>query len=172
MKNLVYLLLGSNMDDRAALLDRSRKLIGKEIGDVKAASAIYDSEPWGFDAEKNFLNQVLLVETGLDSRQLLEIVLNIERRLGRVRVTGAGYTSRTIDIDILFFNDSIIHEKDLEVPHPRMHERMFTLIPMQEIAADYVHPAIQKTIRQLAAACVDNSEVTRFENEMKPDNQQ
>jgi 2-amino-4-hydroxy-6-hydroxymethyldihydropteridine diphosphokinase len=113
-----------------------------------------------------FLNKVVEVETKLDPHELLECCLNVEKRLGRTR-TSATCESRTIDIDILFFNTEVTQSPSLTIPHPRMHLRRFALLPMMEINADYQHPSLQKTIKELVNICTDTTEVRKFSLEKK-----
>lgn len=165
--NQVYLLLGSNLTDREDCLSRARVNIAKDIGDIVKSSAIYESEPWGFETDSNFLNQVLLVETMLDPSQLLASILKIEKYLGRKRNGQNGYESRNIDIDILFYNHDIIDVPGLQIPHPRIQERLFTLIPVGEIDETFVHPLLQQTIQQLVLDCPDNGIVKRYAEDTK-----
>lgn len=157
--NTVYLLLGGNMDDRAAWLEKAKDEISLSIGKIIAESSLYESEPWGFQADKRFLNKVIKAETELQPAEILNIILSIEKKLGRIRSQQANYESRTIDIDILFFNEQIISEKDLIIPHPRIQERMFTLIPLAELDQSLVHPVSCKTIGQLISECHDSLSV-------------
>jgi len=157
--NTVYLLLGSNLSDRMDSLRKAKEGISSEIGRISKVSSIYESEPWGFFAENSFLNQVVKVETILNAGQVLETILKIETDLGRERKVNGSYVSRIIDIDILFYNDEIINEDKLTVPHPKIAERMFTLLPLSEINQYYIHPGLHKTIQELVAECNDNLQV-------------
>jgi 2-amino-4-hydroxy-6-hydroxymethyldihydropteridine diphosphokinase len=160
--NKVYLLLGSNLDDRLEYLSKARLLISEHIGPVKSSSSIYESEPWGFDSENSFLNQVLMVESDLDPFRLIAKALRIEERLGRTRDKKEGYQSRIIDIDVLFFNDEVINTDELVIPHPRLHQRLFTLMPLGELSGEKMHPLMKKNIRQLIKECPDNGRVTIY----------
>lgn len=151
----VYLCLGGNIGDTRNYLQNAVAMIGRRIGRVVSQSAVYQSEPWGFNAEQMFLNQVVVAETELEPHAVLELCLQIEAELGRTR-SGNGYEPRTIDIDIIFFGDYIIDTPDLKVPHPLMHQRNFVLRPLCDVAADFVHPVFGLTVKQLAAACSDN----------------
>jgi len=158
--NVVYLLLGSNLLDRSASLQRARTEIYARIGDITRESSIYESEPWGFQADHLFLNQVVRVETGLNPFQLLKEILKIEADLGRNRdVHGNGYTSRPIDIDILFFNDEIISHSSLTIPHPGIPDRMFTLVPLSELDRTMIHPGFHKSIGEMMSECQDQLSV-------------
>ena len=146
------------MGDRMANIRTARAHIINSIGKILLESSVYESEPWGFKAEQSFLNQVLLVETDLLPLELLEKCQQIENTMGRVRASDQ-YISRTMDIDILFYNSEIIEHPQLMVPHKRVHERMFTLYPLNEIAPDYMHPRLKKTVSRLFSECNDTSTV-------------
>ena len=156
--NKVYFLLGSNLSNRFSLLNQARMLISEKIGTIGLASGIYESAPWGFKAETAFLNQTILVETHLEPLNILEVINKIENQLGRIR-RSASYESRTIDIDILFYNDENINLPHLVIPHNQLHNRKFTLVPLIEIAANFVHPIFNKSIEELLRDCEDQSEV-------------
>ena len=159
--NKVYLLIGGNLGDRLSLLDQSKNEIKNKLGEVIKESSIYETVPWGFIADQNFLNQVIIIKTNFSSSDVLDICLNIENLLGRKRNSN-GYQSRTMDIDILFYNDEIIQEKDLIIPHEKLHQRRFTLEPLVEITPDYVHPKLKMTVLDLLNNCEDNSQVIKL----------
>jgi 2-amino-4-hydroxy-6-hydroxymethyldihydropteridine diphosphokinase len=157
--NVVYLLLGSNLNDRSASLSLARKKISSKIGKITRESSIYESEPWGFQAELRFLNQVIRIETDLKPEPVLDKILRIETELGRKREISQGYVSRLIDIDILFFNDEIISKENLTIPHPKIPERMFTLLPLWELDRSLIHPCSLKSIGELIGECSDHLNV-------------
>ncbi len=159
--NQVVLLLGCNIGDRIKYLELAINKLADELGSVLAKSSIYESEPWGFDAEISFLNQVLIVETESLPEQLLGQTQIIENNLGRVR-TKKGYESRIMDIDILFFNDLVIETETLTIPHPALHKRKFTLEPLCEILPHKIHPVFKKTTETLLIECADNLWVKKF----------
>ena len=159
--NQVYLLTGCNLGDRHGLLERAKKIIVEKIGEIDKESSIYETAPWGFESEQDFLNQVIYVSTDLSPKEVLNKCLEIENELGRVRQS-EHYSSRTIDIDILFYNDEIINEQVLIIPHERLHKRRFTLEPLVEIAPDLIHPVIKKSLSDILKECNDNSEVRRI----------
>ena len=159
-KNTVYLLLGSNLGDRLQVMQSARGLIQKEIGQIKAESSVYETAPWGVLDQPAFLNQVVQLQTLLEPEEVLRIILEIEHELGRVRYERWG--ARVIDIDILYFQDLILDSSRLTIPHPRLHERRFTLTPLAEIAPGFIHPVLNKSSVQLLAACADESEVKIF----------
>jgi len=159
VKHRAYLLLGSNISPRNDFLNSAKKLIEREIGAVEVCSSIYESEPWGFEAESSFLNEVLTVDTILSASDLLNEIQKIEKRLGRIRKSDVRYTSRTIDIDILFFDDAVISIPGLTIPHAQIPKRRFTLMPLAEIAPDLKHPVLHKSCRQLLEECKDCGKV-------------
>lgn len=163
--NFAYLLLGSNLDDRFALLQRAKEAIASGIGNITRESSVYESEPWGFQAENRFLNQVIRIETEYKPARILEEILEIETKLGRYRSNDQGYTSRLIDIDILFYNDEIISEEKLTIPHPKIPERMFTLLPLSEIDRSMIHPGNRKSISDLMRECPDTLNVYPYRPE-------
>lgn len=160
-ENIVFLGIGGNLGDRLANLRNAIELIGKRIGKVEKISSVYLSEPWGFKHAKYFTNIVAKVRTSLSADETLSAALQIEAELKRTR-SGHGYEGRTMDIDILFFNNEIIHTENLIVPHPFICQRLFVLLPMQEIEPDYVHPQNKSTMSQLAQACTDDGKIKRF----------
>ena len=159
------MLLGSNLNDRFGSLKAARVAISNKIGSIQAESAIYESEPWGFQANHQFLNQVVKVKTGLDPFQIMDEIFRIEKEMGRVRIPENGYISRTIDIDILFYNDEIIKDDNLVIPHPKLQERMFTLVPLSELDISFIHPSFRKSIGQLKEECLDTIPVFPYQPE-------
>lgn len=162
--NIAYLLLGGNMGDREGIIAKAVSLIHASCGKILKKSSLYESEPWGFETDNQFVNQVILIETALNAEDLLQNLLNIELLLGRVRNHSATYSSRIIDIDILFFNDEVINCENLKIPHPLLHERRFTIAPMHEIAKNLTHPLLNKTIQDLLIECKDASVVTKIKD--------
>ena len=158
--NQVYLQLGSNMGERYQYLSSAISLIEEKIGVVESASKIYESTPWRIDGQENYLNQVLLVKSNLSSLGVLHEALQIENELGRVRLEKWG--ERIIDVDIIFYNDEMIEKAELCVPHKHMHERLFVLLPLVEIAPDFIHPKYKKTIIELVASCSDVDKVEEY----------
>ena len=158
MKN-IYLSLGSNIGDRAqnlALAMDAFALLGVRV--VKQSS-VYETEPVELREQDWFLNCVVEVETNLRPQELMQVLLNIERSMGRERTVPKG--PRIIDVDILMFGSESVHESHLEIPHPRMADRRFVLVPLTEIAPETVHPVMRKTIQQLLEDTPDHSEVRR-----------
>ena len=158
--NQTYLLIGGNLGNRPENLGKARQLIAANAGQIRKSSSLYETEAWGIKDQPAFLNQVLLVDTELDPRQLLSTILAIEHQMGRERTQKFG--PRSIDIDILFYNDEIIDEPGLAIPHPQMHLRKFTLKPLKEIAPSYFHPVIKKSVSDLLRECPDSLAVKKL----------
>jgi len=152
--NNIFLLLGSNLGDRKLFLKQAVDHIEAEIAPVVNLSSVFETQSWGKTDAPDYLNQVIQLHTSLPARVLLEKILAIEILLGRERKEKWG--SRTIDIDILFYGDEVIDEPDLQVPHPELHKRRFTVEPLAEIAAAFVHPVLHKNILQLKNELIDN----------------
>ena len=150
----VYLLLGGNLGDRQAYLKEAIEHIETEVAPVVKASAIYETQSWGKTDSPDYLNQVILIQTELSAPKLLQKLLNIEWVIGRTREEKWG--PRIIDIDILFYGDKIIDETDLQVPHPHLHNRRFTLDPLVELAPTLIHPMLGKNILQLKDELTDS----------------
>lgn len=159
----VFLLLGSNLGDREHIVNQACSMIAERCGDIVSKSDLYESEPWGFDAEQWFLNQVVKIGTSLSPDELMTTLLAIEKSLGRDRSTPhEGYVSRPIDLDILYFGDKIVDTEKVTTPHPRLHLRRFTLLPLCDIAPGFVHPLLKKTNRQLLEECRDFGKVNKI----------
>ena len=145
-----YILFGSNQGDKNKLLEQACALINKRCGMLVERSSAYTTEPWGFEAEEWFLNELLVVETELEPDNLMDELLKIEKELGRVRhPEKQGYCSRTVDLDILYYGDKIINTEKVTVPHPRLHLRKFALMPLCEVIPDFLHPIFNLSQTQL-----------------------
>ena len=158
--NAAYLLIGGNIGKRELNLERARNLIGEECGELKSLSSIYETAAWGKTDQPMFLNQVLEIITALKPMQLLQQILNIENQMGRTRHEKFG--PRIIDIDILFYNDERFNYPLLTIPHPALQYRRFVLTPMNEIAPEFVHPVLKKTIAELLEECPDDLPVKKL----------
>ena len=159
--NKAYLLLGSNIEPRFDFITKAVSKIETELGKVIGLSSVYESEPLEFEAHTKFLNSVVCIESKLTAADLLKSILMIEKNMERTRKEG-GYASRNIDIDILYFNSDTIELTDLIIPHPRMSERRFTLVPLVEVAPDFEHPVFRKTNSALLDCCNDTSKVITY----------
>lgn len=145
--NNVFLLLGSNLGDRKEYLQQAIMHISYDISPDIRISSVYETESWGKTDEPDYLNMVIEVKTSLPAQTVLERILNIEKVMGRVREEKWG--SRTIDIDILYYNAEVIDVPGLHIPHPQLHNRKFTLAPLVELAPDFIHPVLKKSNLQL-----------------------
>jgi 2-amino-4-hydroxy-6-hydroxymethyldihydropteridine diphosphokinase len=143
------LLLGGDLGDVQDTLTKAGSLLANDAGTVLATSRDHWTMPWGFAGQGLFLNRAILLDTSLSPPQLLTLSLKIETQLGRVRNSRSGYTSRTLDIDILLMGDIVLDHPDLSIPHPRMHLRRFALAPAADVAPRAMHPLLNKSIRQL-----------------------
>lgn len=143
------ILLGANREDPHATFARATTLIEDRIGRVLASSRDHWTEPWGFQDSRLFLNRAIQVESSISSEKVMRKLLSIEQELGRVRPADGHYTSRIIDLDILFIGEQVIDRPDLTVPHPRVHERTFALAPAADIIPDHVHPLLHRSVLDL-----------------------
>ena len=160
--NKVVLLLGSNLGDGQLLFQQVISLIDDRLGKLEMQSALYQSPPWGFEHENDFINQVLIIITEKHAEQVLQTCLQIEVDLGRKRKEQTGYSARVIDIDVLFVNDEVFDSEHLILPHPRLHLRKFTLLPLVELIPNFVHPTLHKSMQALLIASEDNSKVRKI----------
>lgn len=158
--NEVYLLTGGNIGDRQRYLLQARSDIEKRCGDIIRESSLYETAAWGNEQQEAFLNQVLEVQTKQTPDEVLKTILQIEEHLGRKR--DLKYGPRTIDIDILFFNNEVINQPGLVIPHAEIQHRRFVLVPLNEISSNKIHPLLKKTIAQLLAECPDPLAVNKF----------
>ena len=157
--NTAYLSLGSNIGDRAHNITHALEQLASHSERLVKQSSLYETEPVELREQDWFLNCVVEVETNLRPQELMQVLLRIERSMGRERTVPKG--PRIIDVDILLFGSERVHESHLEIPHPRMTDRRFVLVPFSEIAPDAVHPIMKKTIQQLLEDTPDHSEVRR-----------
>ncbi len=147
---IVYLSLGSNKGDRIGYVQQAASLIGADENiSIVRTSAFYETEPWNMNTQTWFVNAVVEIKTKYSPKELLNICQKIEKQLGRSRTETKDYTDRTIDIDILFYNKDVINEENLVIPHKYVHLRAFTLVPMMELNADFIHPVLNKSIVEM-----------------------
>lgn len=157
--HIIYLHLGSNIGDRKLYLQQAIQLISNQIGTILQVSHLYETEAWGKTDQRAFINQTIKIESHLYPLELLKKIQKIEIGLGRQRKEHWG--ARTMDIDVIFYDDYRIESEELIIPHPRMHLRNFVLIPMLDLQPDFLHPIFRQTIRELYAWCQDDLKVLR-----------
>lgn len=156
----VFLSIGGNLGNKRANFDKVYTHIQNELGCIVLRSSVYETPPWGFDSEDSFWNQVLCIETLLNPSEILEKIKNIDAAYGRKR-NSEGYSSREMDVDILYFEDKIIETENLTIPHPLLHKRLFVVVPLAEIAPDWVHPVLKLTSVDMLNNCEDKSEIKK-----------
>lgn len=161
-----FLLLGSNLGPKTENLRFAIREIKIRAGTISKQSALYASEAWGFDSKEEFLNVVIEIHTRLSPHALLKTLQDIEKQAGRKREQNSGYTSRTLDIDILFFDEVIMDTTELVIPHPRLHQRRFTLEPLYEIAPGFIHPGLKTPISTLLKNCKDQLAVKKMNTQL------
>lgn len=156
----IFLGLGSNLGNREENLLTVQKLVEEKVGKVISKSSIYETAAWGITEQNAFLNQVLEVETSFSPSAVLHLVLKIEKDMGRIREIKWG--ERSIDIDVLYYNNEIISTENLAIPHPFIQERKFVLVPLCEIAPAYIHPKLKQPNLELLEKCQDSGEIAIF----------
>lgn len=166
IRRITYLSLGSNQGNKLENLQKAIDLIADRIGAVKQVASIYKTASWGYDGE-DFYNTCIRVSTYLQPEKLMQSLLNIEEEIGRVREDSDQYTDRKIDIDILLFDDEIIFSKELKIPHPKMLERKFVMIPLTEIGKNVIHPVNKKQLHVCLENCVDDTAIELTHEKIK-----
>jgi 2-amino-4-hydroxy-6-hydroxymethyldihydropteridine diphosphokinase len=166
--SITYLIIGGNIGDRVANLQETRQQLSEKVGNILVGSSIYQTAAWGAEQQTPYLNQVLCIETTLQPFELLAATQEIEQKLGRIRTQR--WAARTMDIDILFYDQQIINTQELTVPHGRILERKFVLVPLCEIAAEMLHPVWQLPMKKLLEYCEDNLLVEIFGKYFATDN--
>lgn len=159
--NTIYIQLGSNVGDRNSYIKESLLQIEKILGTITCESKTYESSPWGVTEQRNFLNKVISVKADFSAKDALKTLQNIEDDLGRKRTEKWG--ERTIDLDILFYNNETINTKELTIPHPHIQDRKFVLIPFVEMNGKFIHPTLKKDIFALLKECKDTEKVVVYE---------
>ena len=160
MINGIFLLLGGNLGDTADIFRKAIKILSADV-DIVRSSSLYRTSAWGNTDQPDFLNQVLEVKSSLNASDLLKLVLKTEEQLGRSRKEKWG--PRLIDIDILYYGQQVIQQTNLQVPHPQIENRRFTLLPLCEIAAEFIHPVHKKSQQWLLAHCKDTLPVLKLD---------
>lgn len=156
------LLLGCNLGNKEESLDKALQFLNDGVGKVMVHSAYYKSPPWGFTHHEDFLNVAVIITTAFTPLELLAVLKEIEKKLGRSEPTSHGYEARIMDIDILYFDEIIMASDELHIPHRELEKRRFALAPLAEIAPDWNHPVLHKNSLELLATCTDNSLVTSW----------
>ena len=165
IQRITYLSLGSNQGNKLDNLQKAINAIADKIGAVQKVSSVYKTASWGYEGE-DFYNICIQISTYLQPESLMERLLQVETDLGRVRSNSDNYTDRNIDIDILLFDDEIIFSKTLKIPHPRMLERKFVLVPLEEIAKNSIHPVEKKQLHQCLKNCTDHSLIEKLPDQL------
>ncbi|GAB4251361.1 MAG: 2-amino-4-hydroxy-6-hydroxymethyldihydropteridine diphosphokinase [Vicingaceae bacterium] len=161
-KNKVVLMLGGNKGDVRNTFNAVYSELNKK-GKILKTSALYQTAPWGYGQQNDFYNQAVIYYTNLAPKEVLHFCHSIEQKMGRKRNPNNQYDVRTIDIDIIFYNEEIINEPQLTIPHPKLHLRNFVLIPLNEIIADFKHPKFDKTIKELLKKSTDKLNVEKLQ---------
>jgi deoxyguanosine kinase len=164
-KETVYISIGSNLGNRKFNLQKAVFRMNEQLGTVTHLSPIYNSPSWGFDSE-DFLNACLRLETDKTPDTCLELLMQLEKSMGRDRTIGQGYNSRIIDLDIIYFGNDVIHQENLIIPHPRMADRRFVLKPLADIAPQFYHPTLKKDSRNLLQQCRDKGNLDKTEGKL------
>lgn len=161
--NRAVISLGSNLGNRMSNLHTAVQLIKTTVGDVTAISSVYETDAWGITDQNSFFNQVLICNTPCSPHELLKSLLSIEKQMGRVRKIKWG--PRLIDLDVLFYNQVLINEPGLHIPHPQIQNRRFILEPLVEIDPNMIHPESNLTAEQLLLACEDDLGIKKLPHE-------
>jgi 2-amino-4-hydroxy-6-hydroxymethyldihydropteridine diphosphokinase len=157
----VYILLGSNQGQRRQFLKKAIRLMEERCGRIAKESSIYETAAWGQTKQAAFLNKVVVLQTNLTADELMKTLLQIEQELGRIRTEK--YGPRTIDLDILFYDDFIYHSAIVTLPHPAIQDRRFVLTPLAELSPGKVHPVYKKAITTLLKECADQLAVKKLD---------
>jgi len=159
---LCTLLLGTNLGNKRNNLSVCIKYIEEKVGKIIQQSSVYETEPWGFKSKELFYNMAIEVETKLNPQELLKTIKEFEIEMGRKHTSNYCYENRIIDLDILFYNNKVINLSELTIPHPKLHLRKFTLVPLIEILPNIEHPVFKKNITTLLNDCNDTSTVANI----------
>jgi 2-amino-4-hydroxy-6-hydroxymethyldihydropteridine diphosphokinase len=163
MVKKVALLYGGNIGETLFMFEQATSILEKKIGMVFAQSSTYKSDAWGYNSENDFLNRLVIFKTGLSASEVLQVCLETELILGRKRNKLNYYSDRVIDIDILYMENLILNSKKLILPHPRLQDRLFALIPLCEVIPEFMHPVLQKSNKSLLSLCPDNTTIEKLD---------
>ena len=158
----IYLSLGSNLGNRIKYINNAIKELQDKVGKLIQVSKFYETEPWGFKNSNDFLNIIAVFDTHLSPLELLSEIKDIEISLDRRKKNNTGYESRTIDIDIIFYGKQFFYMENLQIPHVHAHKRKFVLMPLMDIAPDYVHPLLKISVNELLKRCEDKSKINEL----------
>lgn len=158
---IIYIGIGSNEGDRLSIFKNALLQLKRNLGIFMHSSSIYETEPWGFESSQSFYNAAFQFETEHSAQEVMNMLKFLENQAGRTRTGEAGYQNRTLDLDLLYYGDLLINEPDLIVPHPRIGQRLFVLLPLAEIDEDWLDPQQQKTVKELIVSCADESDVKK-----------
>ena len=160
--NNTILILGSNIEPKKKYIDDALAMIRLIIGKITQTSSLWETEPWGFNSQNMFINMSCIVKTKLTPSELINNIIKIEQKLGRYRKTTETYNDRNIDIDIIFYNNEIIKQPGIIIPHPHFHNRRFMLEPLNEIIPTYINPITKTSISEILTKCPDKSYVKKL----------
>lgn len=161
---IIFIGMGSNEGDRLTILQEALLQLKRNLGIFMHSSSIYESEPWGFESDQPFYNAVVQFETEHLPQEVMNVLKYIENQAGRTRKSDSNYENRTLDLDLLYYDQEVINEIDLIIPHPRIHLRKFVLQPLVEIAPQWVDPIQQKSIVELLAITSDTGNVKKLDH--------
>lgn len=162
-----FLSLGSNLGNRVFNIQNALKKISEYVGDIKSVGALYETEPWGFSSDNWFVNTAIELETIFSPNELLQKCLWIESILGRKRSSATSvYSSRLIDIDILFFDNEILNRPNLTIPHKNLHKRKFVLTSLNDIAPELIHPVLKQSVKTLLENCTDEMRLKKLHEKL------
>ena len=162
MLNKVYIGVGTNLGDKPKNIEEAYSLVENSVGKIRTKSSLYSSEPWGFESNEDFINSMIIVESKHAYREVLARLKMIEDKMGRVKMKTDEYESRIIDLDIIAFNDEIVDENEIIIPHQHLQDRKFVLVPMNEVDNEWVHPVSRLSISELIIHSKDDSNVFKI----------
>jgi 2-amino-4-hydroxy-6-hydroxymethyldihydropteridine diphosphokinase len=159
----VIISLGSNLGDSLTILKKAIVKINNQIGKVVCSSSFYQTKPWGFEAENEFVNAVVISESNKEPFSIMADLLRIEEEFGRTKSDNPGYTSRILDLDIIAIDEQLINSESLVIPHPHVSKRSFVLLPLAEVCPKWVHPLTKQGVMELIESLPDNGDIYKLE---------